>query len=69
MLKNCQAILISTFWKAKIERNKERDREKNKELKKIGIRPLRIWEHELKKNKIGPVITKIKKCLKEQKNG
>lgn len=57
------------FWKAKIERNKERDRKNNKELKKIGIRPLRIWEHELKKHKTETVIKKINKCLKEQKNG
>lgn len=57
------------FWKAKIDRNKERDRKNNKELKNIGIRSLRIWEHELKKNTVEKVIKKINKCLKEQNNG
>ena len=37
----------SEFWEAKINRNKERDKEKNKELKKIGIKIIRFWEHQL----------------------
>ena len=38
------------FWKEKIERNKERDREVNKHYKKIGWKVIRVWEHEIKKN-------------------
>lgn len=36
------------FWRKKITRNMERDREVNKELRKRGWRVFRIWEHELK---------------------
>lgn len=38
------------FWKDKIERNKERDKEVNKYYKKEGWRILRVWEHDLKRN-------------------
>ena len=37
------------FWKEKIERNKERDREVNKHYKRIGWRVIRLWEHDLKR--------------------
>lgn len=37
------------FWKTKIERNKERDKEVNKYYKKLGWKFFRIWEHDLKK--------------------
>lgn len=36
------------FWEAKIARNRARDREVNRELKKLGWRVLRLWEHELR---------------------
>ena len=36
------------FWEAKIERNKQRDREVNRYYKKIGWKIFRIWEHKLK---------------------
>lgn len=36
------------FWEAKIERNKERDREVNKYYKKNGWKNFRIWEHDEK---------------------
>lgn len=36
------------FWKEKIERNMERDKEVNKHYRKIGWRVIRIWEHQLK---------------------
>jgi len=35
------------FWDAKIARNRERDRRVNRELRRIGWRVMRIWEHEL----------------------
>jgi DNA mismatch endonuclease, patch repair protein len=38
------------FWKNKITRNKERDKEVNFILKKSDWKVLRIWEHEIKKN-------------------
>ena len=35
------------FWDAKIQKNKERDRSVNRELRKAGWRVMRIWEHDL----------------------
>jgi DNA mismatch endonuclease (patch repair protein) len=36
------------FWEAKINRNVERDRQINCELRKRGWKVVRIWEHQLK---------------------
>lgn len=38
------------YWVNKINRNKSRDREVNRRLKEMGLRPVRIWEHDL----VGP---------------
>jgi DNA mismatch endonuclease (patch repair protein) len=35
------------FWKAKIERNRQRDRDSDRHLREIGVTPIRFWEHEL----------------------
>ena len=35
------------FWDAKIARNRERDLKVNRELRKLGWRVLRFWEHGL----------------------
>jgi DNA mismatch endonuclease (patch repair protein) len=40
----------SSFWNAKIERNKERDRQLCLLLKRRGICAMRLWEHELKED-------------------
>jgi len=49
-----------TFWRAKIERNRARDRRVKAALEKLGIRTVRVWEHELKHNSgISRVIRKI----------
>jgi DNA mismatch endonuclease, patch repair protein len=34
------------FWRLKIERNKERDKDTNNKLKEAGWEVIRIWEHE-----------------------
>ena len=36
------------FWKAKMDRNKERDVENTKKLKKMGYTVVRIWECQIK---------------------
>jgi DNA mismatch endonuclease (patch repair protein) len=54
----------TAFWKAKIKRNQERDKMKGLELKKRGIKSLRIWEHELKDKKdLDKAINKIDKLI------
>lgn len=39
----------SSFWKNKIQSNVDRDKRVDKEIRRNGIRSLRIWEHEMKK--------------------
>ncbi|AWX44613.1 XorII very short patch repair endonuclease [Flagellimonas maritima] len=38
------------FWIPKIERNMQRDREVNEELKQLGYTVFRFWESDIKKN-------------------
>lgn len=55
----------SRFWAAKIKRNQQRDRKKRMELMKMSIRPIRIWEHELKRAAgLAKAVTKIKLAIK-----
>jgi DNA mismatch endonuclease, patch repair protein len=50
----------AAFWKAKIKRNKVRDKMNVLKLKKLSINCLRIWEHELGyKINLDKVINKI----------
>lgn len=37
------------FWNAKIARNRARDRQVSRELRRLGWQVLRIWEHDLVK--------------------
>ncbi len=39
------------YWIPKIEKNKQRDKEVNRHYRKIGWTTVRIWEHEIIKNK------------------
>lgn len=52
------------YWKEKIRRNKERDSEVNKELKKTGWKVIRIWEHDVKHN-TDKCIKKILKAISQ----
>ncbi len=51
-----------SYWLPKLKRNKQRDREKDRRIKRSGWKPLRIWEHELLE--MPKVIKKIEKCVK-----
>jgi len=53
-----------TYWKAKIERNRKRDKEVFGYYKKDGWKVLRFWEHKIKKSpeKV------MEKILQELKN-
>lgn len=35
------------FWEKKLSANRDRDRRVNRELRKLGWRVIRIWEHQL----------------------
>lgn len=38
------------YWKVKITRNKERDKQVNRKLRKEGWKVIRIWEYDVKRN-------------------
>ncbi len=48
----------TTFWEEKINKNVNRDRKVSEVLEKSGIRVLRFWEHEVKRD-IGKVCARI----------
>jgi DNA mismatch endonuclease (patch repair protein) len=50
------------FWKSKIDRNRLRDKEVNRTLRRSGWRVLRIWEHQLK-NSPNAVMGRLKEVL------
>lgn len=39
-----------SYWKPKINRNVERAKEVNKQLRRNGWKAVRFWEHDIKKN-------------------
>ncbi len=54
------------YWEAKIERNKQRDKEVINHYKKLGWKIFRIWEHQIAKEQniiIDKIIKKIQRTL------
>jgi DNA mismatch endonuclease (patch repair protein) len=51
------------FWSEKIARNTERDKEVNSQLKNMGWKTIRFWEHEVRKNP-EKIASKISMALK-----
>lgn len=63
-LKHCKLPTANAvFWKQKIGRNRERDKEVDRHYKKIGWKTARVWEHEIKKDP-DKAVEKILKILK-----
>lgn len=52
------------FWAAKIERNRARDIRNGSQLRTIGVKVLRVWEHEIKCD-AEKVLAKLVKALKK----
>src|SRR5437867_899944 len=50
------------FWVAKIRRNRQRDRQTDRSLKKLGWTVLHVWEHELRSD-AGRVLRRIERRL------
>ncbi len=50
------------YWAMKIQRNKQRDRQKRRALRKQEIRVLSFWEHEIKYN-LPRCINKLRNAL------
>ena len=53
------------YWLPKLEKNKERDKQKNEKLQAQGWTVMRFWEHEL--TDIDNVVNRIQKELDKQK--
>ena len=51
-----------SYWVPKINRNVQRAKEVNKQLKKTGWKVIRFWEHEVNKNPV-KCIEKVKKSI------
>lgn len=52
------------YWRPKIERNKKRDKEVNRKLKKAGWKIIRLWDYDVK-HKIDKCISKILNSINE----
>jgi DNA mismatch endonuclease Vsr len=52
----------SDYWIRKIERNVERDKERNRELRSAGWRVLRVWESQINTD-VSLVVHRIKLAL------
>ena len=55
------------YWKAKVIANRRRDRRRTRELRSLGWRVLRFWEHSMK-SAVGRrhVLSKLKRALNPQ---
>ena len=51
------------YWDAKVARNRQRDRDVTRSLKRLGWRILRIWEHELVGRNEARCLQRIKRML------
>ena len=67
--KKCGNVPEKPYWKEKIAGNMDRDKQVNRELKKIGWKVIRIWEHDaMKKSQVAAFkIQKAYMCLVQQK--
>lgn len=53
----------AAFWWKKLAANKARDRKVNRTLRAAGWRVLRIWEHELTRQREARLLMKLRKAL------
>jgi DNA mismatch endonuclease, patch repair protein len=52
------------YWLPKLIRNQKRDKAVSKQLRKLGWRVLRIWEHDLKIKTEAQLVRRIKNVLR-----
>ena len=51
----------AAFWLAKLTGNKARDRRVNRELRALGWKVVRIWEHELARKREARLLAKLRR--------
>jgi len=50
------------YWEPKLARNAARDREAGRALRRLGIRPVRLWGHELRVKTISAGIRRVSRA-------
>lgn len=60
---------LSWFWRAKIEKNRRRDRQNFSKLRRRGWRVVRVWQHEIERDLLSAVqkiesVVKVKGALR-----
>lgn len=58
----------SEFWEMKFARNKWRDRDVTRTLREGGWKVMRIWQHELSRDRQARTIGRIQQTLTEARN-
>lgn len=53
----------SAFWSTKLDANKARDRKVNRELRAMGWRVLRIWEHDFMRSRQSSTVRRVLRAL------
>jgi DNA mismatch endonuclease, patch repair protein len=56
---------LGDYWKAKIERNRARDRKTFQRLRRMGWIVVRIWEHQLKRDPDG-CVERVEAAIRKQ---
>jgi DNA mismatch endonuclease (patch repair protein) len=56
------------FWKAKLTRNKQRDRLVGRTLRRSGWRVIRVWQHELSRKNQQRLLHRIKHSIEGSSN-
>ncbi len=54
------------FWRRKLARNRERDGEVTRELRRRGWRVLRIWEHDLHPRLRRRLVARLKRVIRDR---
>ena len=59
----------SEYWRAKFERNIERDAENDMKLQSTGWRVVRIWEHEVKHEELAQhAVERVRQIVRAGEN-
>jgi DNA mismatch endonuclease (patch repair protein) len=56
----------SKYWAWKMETNRARDKRNAAKLKRLGWRVYRVWEHDVKKGDLKPLMVWLKGSLKKR---
>lgn len=54
------------YWSWKIESNKKRDRRNTAQLKRLGWRFYRVWEHDVKKGNLSPLLAWLEDSVQKR---